>query len=69
MLDVLAAGPLEDYIAKLGETVIEQVESRATTDPKFRTLLGGVWRNNMSEDVWRRVQACWGQSEGDDGPH
>ena len=58
VIEVLAAGPLEDYIAQLGERVIDKVESQAAVDPKFRSLLGGVWRNSMSEEVWKRVQAC-----------
>lgn len=62
VIEVLAAGPLEDYIAKLGERVIERVEQQAAGDPKFRNLLGVVWRNSMSDDVWRRVQACWDRS-------
>ena len=32
VLEVLAAGPLEDYLAKLGTEVIEQVEARAKVD-------------------------------------
>jgi hypothetical protein len=62
VIEVLAAGPLEDYIAKLGEKVIDRVEAQAAADPKFKNLLGGVWRNSMSDDVWRRVQACWDRS-------
>jgi hypothetical protein len=62
VIEVLAAGPLEDYIAKLGEEVIGKVETQAAADPKFRSLLGGVWRNSMSDEVWRRVQACWDRS-------
>lgn len=62
VIEVLAAGPLEDYIAKLGEKVIDRVEAHAAADPKFKNLLGGVWRNSISDDVWRRVQACWDQS-------
>ena len=62
VIEVLAAGPLEDYIAKLGERVIDRVEAQAAADPKFRSLLGGVWRNSMSDGVWARVQACWDRS-------
>jgi hypothetical protein len=62
VIEVLAAGPLEDYIAKLGENVIDRVEDQAAADPKFRNLLGGVWRNSMSDEVWKRVQACWDRS-------
>jgi len=42
VIEVLAAGPLEDYIAKLGERVIDRVEAQAAADAKFRNLLGGV---------------------------
>jgi len=62
VIEVLAAGPLEDYIAKLGERVIDRVEVQAAADAKFRNLLGGVWRNSMSDAVWARVQACWDRS-------
>lgn len=62
VFEVLAAGPLEDYLAELGEQVIDRVELQAASDPKFRHLLGGVWRNSMSEEVWTRVQACWDRS-------
>jgi hypothetical protein len=58
VIEVLASGPLEDFIAKLGDMVIDKVEARAAADPKFRNLLGGVWRNSMSDEVWTRVQAC-----------
>jgi hypothetical protein len=52
----LAAGPLEDLLTIAGEDYIENVEQLAKTDEKFNDLLGGVWRNRMSKDVWRRVQ-------------
>lgn len=58
VIEVLAAGPLEDYIPKLGEKVIDRVEAQAAADPRFKSLLGGVWRNSMSDEVWSRVQAC-----------
>jgi hypothetical protein len=52
---VLAAGPLEDALAEHGPAIIEEVESRAARDPKFRHLLGGVWKNAMTDEVWDRV--------------
>ena len=57
VVSVLAAGPLEDLLAKHGPEFIERVEQLARQDKKFNFLLGGVWRNSMSEDVWKRVQA------------
>jgi hypothetical protein len=58
LLAILAAGPLEDLLAKFGPAYIDRVEDLARTDPKFNRLLGGVWRNSMTEDVWQRVQAA-----------
>lgn len=54
----LAAGPLEDLLAKQGPEFIDRVEELARKDPKFNHLLGGVWRNSMTTDVWERVQAA-----------
>jgi len=57
MIAVLAAGPLEDLLDKRGEDFIDRIEELARTDPKFKDLLGGVWRTTMTEEVWQRVQA------------
>jgi hypothetical protein len=57
----LAAGPLEDLIAKHGATFIERIESRAKTDPKFKDLLGGVWQNATPKELWARVEAVRGE--------
>jgi hypothetical protein len=53
----LSAGPLEDLLAKHGDLVIDRVEAEAKRDPTFAFLLGGVWRNAISEAVWSRVSA------------
>ncbi|MCO5979350.1 DUF6869 domain-containing protein [Ideonella oryzae] len=57
--EVLAAGPLEDILAKHGPLVIELVESEAKGNPTFAKLLGGVWKNSMTDEIWARVQAVW----------
>jgi hypothetical protein len=59
VIEVLSAGPLEDYLGKLGQQVINQVEVLAKSNPDFAKLLGGVWKGRMSDDVWNRVQAVW----------
>jgi len=59
VLENLAAGPLEDLLAKHGASVIERVEHEARKNPKFASLLGGVWQNTMSNDIWKRVRAVW----------
>ncbi len=56
VLGVLAAGPLEELLAWHGPAVIDRAESEAHRDPKFRRLLGGVWQNAMTDDIWERVQ-------------
>ena len=53
----LSAGPLEDLLAKHGDKVIDRVEAEAKMDPSFAFLLGGVWRNEMDENIWTRVLA------------
>ena len=53
----LAAGPLEDLLAKFGPQYIGRVEAHARSDPAFNDLLGGVWKASMTEDVRSRVQS------------
>ena len=56
---VLSAGPVEDLLAKHGERFIDRVETEARKNPKFAKLLGGVWMNSMTDEIWSRVQAVW----------
>lgn len=56
-LAILAAGPLEDLLAYDGPNFIDRVEHLARRDEKFNWLLGGVWRNSMTDEVWERVQS------------
>ncbi len=57
ILEALSAGPLEDLLAKHGSQVIDRVEIEARRNPQFSSLLGGVWKNTMSGEIWNRVQA------------
>lgn len=50
----LAAGPLEDLIGRHEEKVIDEVETLARQNPKFRSLLQGVWQCG-SKEIWSRV--------------
>ena len=56
---VLAAGPLEDLLSQRGPIFIDRVEAEARANDKFAYLLGGVWKFEMSDDIWSRVQAVW----------
>jgi hypothetical protein len=65
-LGLMAAGPLEDLLSAHGPSFIDRVETEARSNPKFASMLGGVWRHQMTEEVWGRVQAVW-DSRGWDG--
>jgi hypothetical protein len=57
--EVLSAGPLEDLLAKHGPAFIDRIEAEARRNPMFARLLGGVWKNQMTDEIWARVQAVW----------
>ena len=59
VLAVLAAGPLEDLIDDYGALFIDRIETESRRNPRFRQLLGGVWKGS-SADIWARVEACRG---------
>ena len=60
MLAYVAAGPVEDLLVHHGAEFIERVEEQAGRDPIFRKMLGAVWRNKISEDIWKRLKAVAG---------
>lgn len=68
VIPVLAAGPMEDCLAKLGEREIGKVEVLARSNPQFASLLGGVWKNRMTDEVWDRVRAVWDRRGWDGNP-
>jgi hypothetical protein len=53
---LLAAGPLEDLLSYHGTQFIDRIEDEARRNPKFNHLLGGVWQNQMPDEIWSRVQ-------------
>lgn len=55
IIERLGAGPLEDLLAKHGDTLIERVEDLAQRNMKFRECLTNTWQNAMSMDIWTRV--------------
>jgi hypothetical protein len=56
---VLSAGPIEDLLSRFGEHYIDRIEEKASKDLAFAKLLGGVWKSEMSDEVWSRLQAVW----------
>ena len=59
VLENLSAGMLEDLLVYHRNMMIDRVEAEARSNPLFAKLLGGVWRNDMAEEIWVRVQRAW----------
>jgi hypothetical protein len=57
ILSNVGAGPLEDLLVAHGARFIDRIEKRSDGDATFKKVLGTVWKNAMSEDVWQRVKA------------
>ena len=58
----LAAGPLEDFLGRHGETHIEVIKELSRTQPSFFPVLTGVWQGSMLTLIWRQVEAiCIGR--------
>lgn len=55
----LSAGEIENLLVRHGTEMIALVEAEARRDPTFAKLLGGVWKNRMTDEVWSRLQAVW----------
>lgn len=52
---LLAGGPLETLLAWHGAAFIEREEQEARRNAAFKALLGGVWRQDMPQEIWDRV--------------
>ena len=65
-LDLIAAGPLEDYVAQHGRRVIGAVEAEAAANPRLRRALAGVWPEGTPAPVWSRVEALMDPPLGED---
>ena len=55
----LSAGEIENLLVRNGNEIIAFVEAEARRNPSFAKLLGGVWKNRMTDEVWSRLQAVW----------
>jgi len=56
-IEIFSAGPIEDMLAYQGPTVINLIDKKARQDPSFAHVLGGVWQNSMTDEIWERVKA------------
>ncbi len=56
-LGMLGAGPLEDFLNDSGQEYIDVIEQLAAKNPRFMTVLKGVWQTaKMDLAVWKRVE-------------
>ena len=62
ILSILAAGPVEDLLVHHGDRFVDRIEALAEHDAQFRKLLGAVWQNSMSPEIWKRIRAVAGPS-------
>lgn len=54
----IAAGPLEDLIAAHGAAMIDEIEDRAASAPRFAYALTGVWQREAPPLLWARIEAA-----------
>jgi hypothetical protein len=55
VLGLIGAGALENFLEHHGSVFIARVE-REAANQRFRTALSHVWRSNISDTVWRRIE-------------
>ena len=60
----LSGGLIEELLCYHGEFMIQHIERQAKADRSFAALLGGVWQNTMTNDVWNRLQDVWIAADG-----
>jgi len=58
-MQCLSAGEIENLLSRNGAEMIPLIEVEARRDPSVARLLGGVWKNRMTDEVWSRLQAVW----------
>ena len=56
-LEHLAAGPMYFFIERYGDDWIKIIEQTARSSSSFAKLLTGVWKCNLSESIWTRIEA------------
>jgi hypothetical protein len=57
VLGDIAAGPLEGFLSNFDAAVIDRGEAEAASEPRFRRVVSGVWKLEMSDPVWQRIRA------------
>ena len=60
ILEALAAGPLEDLLAEHGQLIFPELETYIEANPEFKECLSNVWKNDMSNKLYSRIQELVG---------
>lgn len=55
ILSNVAAGPMEDLLRGATLEDIAKIERLSIEIPKFKRMLGGVWKNSIPDDIWLRI--------------
>jgi hypothetical protein len=55
-IENLGAGPLEDLLVYHGPVFIGRIEALAD-NPSVRALAQQAWKNDMTDQVWERLQS------------
>ena len=58
VLELVAAGPMEDLMDRHGKAVIDRVEGMAKKSPRFKQMLAGVWLDEDPAGVAARFYSC-----------
>ena len=61
-LDLLSAATLETFVSAHGEYWIDQIEEQAKIDPRFRSLLAGIYQFDAKAEIWDRVLVARGNA-------
>jgi hypothetical protein len=59
-ISLLAAGPVEDLLTWHAAQFIDRIEAEAQRSPTFAHVLGGVWRQDMPQQIWDRIESARG---------
>ena len=52
----ISAGPIENLLVFHGEAAIKLIENESLENDTLKFSLRGVYQNDMSEDIWGRLQ-------------
>jgi len=56
----LGSGPLETLLSEHGKEFIGTIEDSASRDDRMVWILGCVWKNAMTDEIWIRIQRAAG---------